>query len=188
MARRFAWAMPLRCSLASSTARKAAASMAARRISAGGMPRLATSPMLHGVSPRRASAAVQSRERISAAKASRCRFMAIQARSVEMRSIILASGTDASIDGAEQFLEQSGELAAFGLAQFLIFTGQPCDLDHAALAGIRQMPVERVLAAAEGGKIAVHGAQLGADHVLDAVGPIEEAQATVAGIRPTLVE
>ena len=45
----------------------------------------------------------------------------------------------------KSFLKKARQLAALGLARLLFFAGQPGDLDHAALALVRQVAVERIV-------------------------------------------
>lgn len=59
-----------------------------------------------------------------------------------MSSIAVAVGTKPAVDAPKKFLEQTREIAAVCLAQFFFLADQPCNLDHAAFAFVRKMPME----------------------------------------------
>ena len=87
-----------------------------------------------------------------------------------MRCVLVAPRAKPAVDGAEQLLEQTRQLATLGLAQFFVIAGQPCDLDHAAFARVRQMSVEGIVCAFEYRKIAEDGLDLWRGEVVDPVG------------------
>src|SRR5690348_15255771 len=94
---------------------------------------------------------------------------AIEESSVRMRGVAVAVGAVARVQLAEQLLEQTGELAAPGLAQLFLLAGEPGHLDHPALAFVGQVAMEGIVAALEHREFAVQRRQFGCHRGVDVV-------------------
>src|SRR5690242_21697954 len=71
----------------------------------------------------------------------------LMALSIGMRRVAVATGAEFLVEAAEQFLEEPRQFAALGLARFFVLAREPRDLDHAPLAFVRQVAVERIVRA-----------------------------------------
>ena len=110
----------------------------------------------------------------------------VRRRAAQSRCAALRSRPAPSLRSSppNSFLNRRDKLAALGLARFFLFAGQPRDLDHAALALVRQMAVERVVGAPERGQRAVQRPDLRRGEIVDVVDAVQESEAAVAGVGP----
>src|SRR5690242_18969301 len=99
-----------------------------------------------------------------------------------MRGVAVASGAELPVEAAEELLEEPRELAALRLARLFFFDREPGDLDHAPLALVRQVAVERLVRAPERRDSAIERLDLGRGEIVDVVDAVQETEAAIARV------